>query len=135
MISFLIREVAPWVAILLLLLLERSTHKKLEQIDQVIDLGNREKEIEKEPRLTHSAGRVECVLCTSPATGFHKSGQTPLCEDHLKMIGHRLWLLVAVEGDGLEPWPEMGTRPMRASGTFFNDGIDGDGHIEFRRKA
>lgn len=36
------------------------------------------------------AGRMECALCSSFATGFAKHGLTPLCEDHLRMIGHRL---------------------------------------------
>ena len=40
------------------------------------------------PSSAPRSGRVECVLCTLPATGFHKNGLTPLCEDHLKMVGH-----------------------------------------------
>ena len=36
------------------------------------------------------AGQVECVLCNSPATGLHKHGLTPLCEEHLKMVGHKI---------------------------------------------
>ena len=91
MIDFLVKEIAPWVAILLLLLVEWSTHRRVNHMNKIVqEMGRAKVDALPVAAERQTGGKVECALCTSPATGFYKSGQTPLCEEHLKMVGHRI---------------------------------------------
>ena len=53
MIDFLLTEIAPWVAILILLFLEWTTHVRVNRIAKMLDRRNFEQQVERELGGTH----------------------------------------------------------------------------------